>query len=226
MTIPSPSSSASFHVPRRVKGRKRERRGVYKSPKNGNFRERGKRPLPVTRTYYRQAERCAVCLTSGPAASRLSIPAKTRASARARVQAGRERVVAAAAAARPPPPTLYRFVDETTVIRHCVWPHPRPPPRFMALLRHPPRGPIISARPQRDLLPIPIASLDCNYTVTVCMACQNFPRSINGFNGISSQRLIASVWFRSLIFFSFFLVINYSLKNFYSSYISIERCID
>lgn len=84
--------------------------GRNKSPKNGNFRERGKRPLPVTRTYYGQAERCAVCLTSGPAASFVPAPCKdTRVGSCTRVQ---PRGVAGGGGGWRPPPTLYRFVDD------------------------------------------------------------------------------------------------------------------
>lgn len=201
MTIPSPSSSASFHVPRRVKGRKRERRGVYINHRKTAISAKGENGRCRWRGHITDRQRGVQCVW--PAVPQPPVCPSLQRHARRLVHACRQagRGWWRRRRRRPPPPTLYRFVDETTVIRHCVWPHPRPPPRFMALLRHPPRGPIISARPQRDLLPIPIASLDCNYTVTVCMACQNFPRSINGFNGISSQRLIAFVWFRSLFFF-------------------------
>lgn len=167
MTLPP----SFFPVPRR-------REGVYKSPKNGNFRERGKRPLPVTRTYYRQAERCAVCLTSGPAASFVPAPCKdTRVGSCTRAGRGGGK---GSGHHRPfidlqTRPRSFDTAFDHTLARHQdLWRFSTPSPR----LDH-------FRSPHRDLLPIPIASLDCNYTVTVCMACQNFPRSINGFNGIS-----------------------------------------
>lgn len=49
---------------------------------------------------------------------------------------------------------LYRFVDETTVIRHCVWPHPRLCPRFMDTPLLPP--PLARAL-LRPLTPSPLA---------------------------------------------------------------------
>lgn len=69
---------------------------VYdKSPKNGNFRERGKRRLPVTRTYYEDdVERGVqrVCLTSGPAGSFVPAPCKdTRIGACTRATLANER---------------------------------------------------------------------------------------------------------------------------------------
>lgn len=73
---------------------------------------------------------------------------------------------------------LYRFVDETTVIRHCVWPHPRLCQDLWALrssrrrLRElsfaTPPPPPPPHRLSVALLPIPIGSLACNYRISRC----------------------------------------------------------
>lgn len=147
-----------------------------KSPKNGDFRERGKyvangaignsNSVASDENILWADERCVVCLTSGPAGSFVRVGVEKR----SRTHTAKHTCASVCVFRGWWKGTgwlegLYRFVDETTVIRHCVWPHPR----LCQDLWVPPLPPALACSSPRSsvaLLPIPIGSLACNYRIS------------------------------------------------------------